>query len=463
MTAAARIFDELVARDREATAASIPALRERLRETGAQYGGRDLVRVLRPKLVTSGEYDELRYVCGVIMQAARRLAERILQSPELRAFIGVTEGEWRLMEPRFDPGLVADPCVLARLDSFQTADGPRFVELNAEAPAGNGFGDVIAAAFEAQPLIREFSATTGASFVPNCDRLLETLLVCWRAAGKTSKPVFLITDYLEARTINEFHIIAEHIRRAGFECVVEDPRKLQRINDRLVAQGRPVDLVYRRVLVNEFLEREAELRDLRDAVGNREVVMVNPFRCKLVHKKVTFALLTGDGDDGWMTKEERGVIKKHVPWTRKVRDCDMQVFRPMDDRPRNVDFLPFLLENKNDYVLKPSDEYGGKGVVLGWETDQNAFERALREACAGCWVVQERVQPISETFPAFEPALQPVKMTVDLDPYLYFGHLHGMLARLAAGSINNVTSGGGQTPVMVVPDWPRSPRQETAS
>jgi hypothetical protein len=102
-------------------------------------------------------------------------------------------------------------------------------------------------------------------------------------------------------------------------------------------------------------------------------------------------------------------------------------------------------------------------VVLGWETDHNAFERALREACSGFWVVQERVHPIEETFPAFEPALEPVKMTVDLDPYLYFGHLHGMLARLAAGSISNVTSGGGQTPVMVVPDWPRAPRREAAS
>src|SRR5262249_27925402 len=134
---AIRIFDELLRRDGAACAASIPALREALRKGGAQYGGRDLVRVLRPKLVTSGEYETLRYVCGVIMGAVRRLAERIIASAELRAFIGLSEGEARLIAP---PGLVTDPCVLARLDSFQTAEGPRFVELNAEAPAGGGFG-----------------------------------------------------------------------------------------------------------------------------------------------------------------------------------------------------------------------------------------------------------------------------------------------------------------------------------
>jgi len=384
----------------------------------------------------------------------RRLAERILQSPELREFIGLTEGESRLIDPA---GLVGDPCVLARLDSFQTVDGPRFVELNAEAPAGGGFGDVIATAFSEHALIREFSEKTGASFVRNCDRLLETLLVCWRAAGKTRKPVILITDYLEARTINEFHIIAEHFRRAGFECLVEDPRKLDYTGGRLHAQGRPVDLVYRRVLANEFLDRESELQALWSAYRDGAVLMVNPFRCKLVHKKITFALITGDGDDSWMTSEEREVIRAHVPWTRKVREVHTTW------RGKAVDLLPFVLQNRDRFVLKPSDEYGGKGVVLGWETDHNAFERALREACNGCWVVQERVAPITETFPGLDPALQPLKMTVDLDPYLYFGHMHGMLARLAAGSISNVTSGGGQTPVMVIPEWPRASRRQETS
>lgn len=440
------IFDELLARERSGAAAAIPKLREDLRKGGAQYGGRDLVSVLRPKFVTSGEYATLEYVCGIIMQAARRLSDRILQSKDLQAFVGVSEGEARLIEPA---GHVPDPCVLARLDSFQTAEGPRFVELNAEAPAGGGFGDVIAGAFEEFPTIRRFQEATGAWMVPNRDRLLETLLVCWRAARGARKPSILITDYAEARTIEEFRIIAEHFREAGFECTVEDPRKLDYKDGKLFAQGRLVDLVYRRVLANEFLDREKELVALWSAYRDGAVVMVNPFRCKLVHKKVTFAILTGDGDGSWMTAEERKVIETHVPWTRKVRETKTTW------RGKTVDLLPFVLESRERFVLKPSDEYGGKGVYLGWETDSATFERALRDACSGHWVVQERITPIEETFPAFEPALAPVKMTVDLDPYLYFGHMHGMLARLAAGSISNVTSGGGQTPVMVVPDWLR--------
>jgi hypothetical protein len=441
------IYDELLAVRRDEAAASIPRLAEELRRRGAQYGGRDLVRVLRPKFVTSGEYATLVYACGVILQAARRLAERVLHSKELRAFVGLSDGETRLIGPK---GRVADPCVLARLDSFQTPNGPRFVELNAEAPAGGAFSDAIAGAFAELPIVAEFAKRTGAFMVPNRDRLLETLLVCWSAAGGRGRPSILVTDYLDARTVNEFHLVAEHFRRAGFACVVEDPRRLEYRGGRLYAQGRTVDLVYRRVLANEFLEREAELASLWSAFRDGAVVMVNPFRCKLVHKKVTFALLTGDGgDDGWLTAEERRVIREHVPWTRKVRETRTTY------AGRTVDLLPFVAENRDRFVLKPSDEYGGKGVVLGWQTGADEFESALAAACRAHWVVQERVEPVEEPFPVFEPPLASATMTVDLDPYLYFGHVHGVLARLAAGSISNVTSGGGQVPVMVVPEWPR--------
>ena len=48
--------------------------------------------------------------------------------------------------------------------------------------------------------------------------------------------------------------------------------------------------------------------------------------------------------------------------------------------------------------------------------------------------------------------LEDQPMIVDLDPYIYFGKVHGVLARLASGSLCNVTSGGGQIPVLIMPD-----------
>ena len=81
------------------------------------------------------------------------------------------------------------------------------------------------------------------------------------------------------------------------------------------------------------------------------------------------------------------------------------------------------------------------------------FEATLREALSGHWVVQELIAPREEPFPHFDRELEEVPMVVDLDPYVYFGRVRGVLARLATGAISNVTSGGGQTPVLVVPSY----------
>jgi hypothetical protein len=431
-------------RDVVAARASTPVLLERLRELRARYGGRDLVRTLRPTILEEAAYAELGYVCGVLSNAARRLSERIFATPALLDFVEPSEGERRLFAP--EP-LVPDSAPLTRWDSFLTDDGPRFVELNAEAPAGQGFGDRIVEAFLEHPIVQEFQRLTDARPLPTREPLLHDLLAAWRVAGRTSKPSILITDYLDVATTDEFVILRDYFRERGFRSEIEDPRALDYRDGKLYAKGAAYDLVYRRVLVNEFLEREASVRPLFEAYRDRAIAMVNPFRCKALHKKVAFALLTGDGPSGddWMTREEKRVVEKHVPWTRKVRETKTTY------RGAEVDLVPFLRKERERIVLKPSDDYGGRGVVLGRRVDAAAFDAALKEALSGSWVAQELIPARTELFPMIDRGLEEVPMTVDLDPYVHFGRVKGVLARLAAGDISNVTAGGGQTPVFVVP------------
>jgi hypothetical protein len=112
-------------------------------------------------------------------------------------------------------------------------------------------------------------------------------------------------------------------------------------------------------------------------------------------------------------------------------------------------------------VIKPNDEYGGSGVMLGWETDaaqwDDAIARAIDDAArgddGGAWVVQERIPVRRELFPVFDAASDRVvmrEMLVDFAPYLFRGKLAGFLTRLSASGLANVTSGGGQVPAFVV-------------
>jgi uncharacterized circularly permuted ATP-grasp superfamily protein len=121
----------------------------------------------------------------------------------------------------------------------------------------------------------------------------------------------------------------------------------------------------------------------------------------------------------------------------------------------HVELLSFVRREREKLVLKPSDEYGGSGVTLGWETSEGAWDAAIEKAISGnhgCWVVQERIPIRREIFPYVEPGGEVAfrDMLVDFAPYLFRGKLAGFLTRLSATGLANVTSGGGQVPAFRV-------------
>jgi hypothetical protein len=106
-------------------------------------------------------------------------------------------------------------------------------------------------------------------------------------------------------------------------------------------------------------------------------------------------------------------------------------------------------------VLKPNDEYGGTGVMLGWETSAPDWYAALNTALRtppGTWVIQERIPVRREVFPMFDATgtVTMREMLVDFAPYLFRGRMAGYLTRLSSTGLANVTSGGGQVPAFVV-------------
>lgn len=106
-------------------------------------------------------------------------------------------------------------------------------------------------------------------------------------------------------------------------------------------------------------------------------------------------------------------------------------------------------------MLKPSDEYGGTGVTLGWETSESEWDAATGQALSaknGAWIVQERIPIRREVFPYIAQIgkVDYRDMLVDFAPYLFGGKVAGFLTRLSATGLANVTSGGGQVPAFRV-------------
>jgi uncharacterized circularly permuted ATP-grasp superfamily protein len=117
---------------------------------------------------------------------------------------------------------------------------------------------------------------------------------------------------------------------------------------------------------------------------------------------------------------------------------------------KSIELTAFIRENRDSLVMKPNDEYGGKGVFIGWEMSAAEWESALAQALQASYVVQGKVDLLRQSFPELAPELRFRDLVVDLDPFVFEGEVEGFLTRLSGTSLANVTSGGGQVPAFLV-------------
>jgi uncharacterized circularly permuted ATP-grasp superfamily protein len=437
---------------RESTDANLCAgLATRMRERHLTFGGRLLCPFLRPFFLGPGEERRITRAAEALWRLGERLAAAAATDVVLMAELGLSDQEMVLA--RINPGRgVASTA--ARADAFLLPDSLQFAEYNAESPAGPGYSQRLAELFDGEPLMDRFREQFDVRHYTPITALLDALLESYQDWGGTANlPRIAIVDWREVPTWSEFELLRSAFSDAGVPTEICDPRDLAFDGRRLTANGTAIDLVYRRVLINDIVARPDECRALVDAYRQGAVCIANSLRCKIPHKKAFFAILTDDRYTHLFAAEDLAAVAPHVPWTRVVRDTGT-----IRDG-RALDLAEHLRRNRDRFVLKPNDEYGGTGVTLGWETDERAWDdaigRALREQDRG-WIAQERIAIRRETFPVCErDGIVERDMLVDFAPYLFRGRVAGFLTRLSASGLANVTSGGGQVPAFIVE--PRNP------
>jgi len=447
-------------------------LDEQLRHRGLFFGHRPLCTVLRPRFLSPAQYRFLQRRAAAVLKAFETAYQAALVDDTVLDQFGLAGWERELV--RVDPGF-REPSPVSRLDAFFVADtgGLRFTEYNAETPAGGAYNDVLTEAFYGLPVTREFLREWDLRPLPARHNVLHALLDAYRQwSGGGAAPRIAIVDWSDVPTQSEFVLFRDYFGRQGLECVIEDPREIDYTNGRLVAKGGPVDLVYKRVLLSELVERCGVDHGIIRAVRDGAVCMVNPPRCKILHKKASLAVLGDERNSHLFSHEEREAIEAHIPWTRVVEERKTRAPRgskiPVPSSPTGsyeleapnspsglqelVDLLPFIADNREQLVLKPHDEYGGKGIVLGWEVDQATWETAVRTALNEPYIVQERVELPTEPYPSLvDGKVHVIDRMVDTAPYVAYGqYVDGCLSRLSTAALLNVTAGGGsQTPTFV--------------
>ncbi len=425
-------------------------LEQDMRSGHLLFGDRLLSTALRPQLVTVQEWQAASRMSSTLVSAFDKAYQAMLVDPALRAQVWLTPEEEIIVGYEAGTRL---PVPIGRLDCslIHSDDGdPRLslLEYNAESPAAIAYEDGLAEVFLRTPLLRVFGQRYPIRPLWARPAALQTLLRIYREWGGRALPTVAIVDWQGLPTQHEFILFQEYFARHGIRSLIVEPDAMTYEGGVLYAGGVAVDFVYKRILTHELLGRYGVEHPIIYAVRDRAVCMMNRFSCKLLHKKASLAVLSDERNAALFNRDEQAAIQRHIPWTRRVEERTTLLDGV------EVDLLPFIVANQERLVLKPNDEYGGKGVVLGWDASAAEWQQAVDEALRQPSVVQLRVPLGYENFPVVLPdggfAVQP--RLVDFDPFIFDGHYAGgCLTRLSAGGLLNVTAGGGTTvPTMVV-------------
>ena len=200
---------------------------------------------------------------------------------------------------------------------------------------------------------------------------------------------------------------------------------------RLVVAGAPVHGVI------EELDRVTPRELFRAHKAGRLELFTGPIGPLVLGDKRNLALLSERCDGGTFDAAERELIRRHVPWTRRVER------RPVAyggaERP-----LPELLATERGaFVLKQATAVGGRGVVVGRSEEAAAWRAAVERALAeGSWVAQEYVDTPTYPFQAGEEGWSPHRLV--WGPFVFGQDYAGLFVRLlptAAGPVVNLGRG----------------------
>lgn len=410
-----------------------------------KFGTRPICTVLRPCFISSENYRKVHSISSLVMRGLATLGRRMMVDAQLRKELDLTPDEEELINIEFGYGA---PDVSARLDGFLSPQGQfHFVEYNAESPGGLGYGHALGEVFASFPIMQQFGQRYNLRTLPIRDKVFDHLVGAYHRWGGKGLPNIAIIDWHGVSTYGEFLIFKSYFEQQGCQVKIGAPEELTLHNGKLYLSDFPIDLVYKRVIIGELISRLGINNPLVQAVRDRAVCMVNAFRVQMLYKKACFALLSDPAYASIYDADVQAALAKHIPWTRKVRESNTSF------HDQTIDLVPFIADNKDNLVLKPNGEYGGKGVVLGWECDAETWAATLKMGLAEGYLVQERVELGREVYPSLiDNELRFDERYLDLDPYVWDGEqTEGCGVRLSKLSLLNVTAGGGSaTPLFIV-------------
>ncbi len=413
-----------------------------LQEHDVVFNGSTIPFVLMPHFISPGQLRRVKHSVGHLSRVLDRFCDAYPLDANLREELNVSPEEDSLI--RIEPGYPR-PMRICRLDAFLQGYHVKFLEFNADSPAGIGYTDILFQGLKTSidlPKVRQEFET---AYTPMLPELIGTLTEAYahvRAKHKDlpEQPTLALIDTKQSPAVPEFRITCAAAHKQGLHAIHATLDDLAYDGSTLHVNNEPVHLVYRRALLED-----PNQADLVAAARDGRVAIVNPFRARVANNKKLFALFQDPRFAHLIEGDELEVVQKTIPWTRILRPGRVTY------GSWTIDLLPFVADNRERLVLKPASSYGGHGVALGMETGQDRWEEIIAEhADRADFIVQEYVPVPEEMFPTIEDGHVQMRLKrFNINPFGIGGRHAGSITRISDRAVINVSAGGGLLPSVI--------------
>lgn len=452
------------------------------------YNISEKVISIKPYFITQQKREEFLKITETLLSLFEKLTCAYFNNNEIRHILSVQGRAKDYME--VNPGYSLKQ-VVTRFDAFYNISngGLKFLEVNLDNPSYIGMNDLFINLFNQLPSLKYLRK----EFIINSDFLIDSLYkvlikkykeYCSNFKKKERKnPHIVIVCSRNSFIKDDVDLIVKFLKDKDLNVNHADPRDFVYDGKVLKLYGENVDIVYRDTLkdffrtestgkihsavrnkiltwtknaclhnnfINSCLKKGyfGHAEDIIKAYSENNVCIINPFSSGVAAQKITFALVQDDRFKTLFNDDELDAISKYIPWTRVFGEYKTSFYN------KEIDLANFVKTNKKEFVLKPNRGYGGKGIIIGPDTEQKIWERKINGIIRSGlkYVVQEFIDIPTENFPALDNSVpgRYSKQYFNINFWGIDGKYAGAFIRASEKKIINITQGGKLVPLYYI-------------
>lgn len=374
-------YIEMIKKDPNKYLEDYKLTKEKVANSTAIYKGKPVPFLYHPMFFTERDVENFNKIGDLLISITNKVTQHYVESREFRKkfeFSPLLE-ELIMVDNGYDINVP-----IGRFDLFyEDKNNYKFCELNTDGSSAMNEDNTIGNILLQTEGLKEFGEKYDLSTFELIDKWVDDSISIFKKwNNEIEKPNVAIVDFIESGTSSEFEVFKKAFTQKGYNTIIVDPRKLEYRNGHLYFEDFKIDLVYRRIVTFELIEKANEIPDFIQAYKNKSFCCIGSVRSQIMHNKIIFKILHDEDTLELLSKEERKFVEHHIPITGLFKD--------------NLAIYNKVLDDKDRYIMKPLDLNASQGVYAGRDLTQEEWKERLDKDWNRDYLYQEFLTLLKE-------------------------------------------------------------------